>query len=186
MSKSNRAVLGIALPLAMTALVAGCGGSSGSSSKSNSDSEKPSSTHVASTTTTKTPSNANLIARGPSEISFIAKADAICRRTHERVAAVGKVTSPTTIKRLGPAIISEEKQGISSLRTLTPPSSLSTDWQTMLSDLDRLTVDANKIVIAVKINRNAAAQQAFMDSGQVQSKLSQTATKDGFKDCATT
>ena len=86
--------------------------------------------------------------------------------------------------RIGPAVVAAERQGLTDLRKLKPPSSLQADWTKILADLSLLTNNANKLVAAARKNDTASAQQAANDSTQRQAEIDKLAGRDGLTNCA--
>jgi hypothetical protein len=131
----------------------------------------------------------------PTRQSFVAQADPICRQVsivrNSANAAVNKA-SPSTAKeltvlaRVAPSVAADEQQAIAKLRTLTPPSSLSGDWHTLLTGMQQLAGDAGQIATGAKV-RNFTEVKSITDSGrQLRQQLTAIATRDGFAYCGRT
>jgi hypothetical protein len=131
----------------------------------------------------------------PTRQSFVAQADPICKQVSivrsSANAAVNHV-SPSTVKelsvlaRVAPSVASDEQQAVAKLRTLTPPSSLSGDWRTLLTGMQQLAGDAAQIGAGAKA-QNFSEVKSITDSGrQLRQQLTASATRDGFAYCGRT
>jgi hypothetical protein len=148
-------------------LAAGCGGSSGSSGST-------------SATTGK---------------GFIAQADPICKSVSDiRTAANEAVNkaSPSKSKelavlaRVAPGVASDEQRAVGKLRALQPPSSLSGDWHTMLTGMQKLADDAAQIASDAKA-KNLKEVESLTKSGRtLREQLTAIAGRDGFAYCGRT
>ena len=119
-----------------------------------------------------------------SRADFVQKANAICKRVNDQLAATGKVTSAADVQRVGPGVIAAERRGLSDLRALKPPADLAADWNRLLGDLSQLTTDAGKLLSAAKANDTAGAQTVAAASQQTQNEITALAGRDGLADCA--
>lgn len=114
---------------------------------------------------------------------LIAKADAICKDLNaEREGAKAVAES-----KLGPTILllgKHEQAAVTRLRKLRAPGSLSSDWQSILAadqTLAQYTLNYGSYIASHNI---VAARIQIRTAGEVQNRMKQTASEDGFKDCA--
>jgi hypothetical protein len=162
--------------------IAGCGGSSkastSSSTTSGASSSNTASTSAASSTSTTT-------ARPPaSSATFVAAADAVCRRYNDEIIALGaKNASAAEIKRIVPPTIAIEHATIRSMRALQPPASLAADWQRMIGFRQRLVNELGSLLADASNDKSAAEKSLAAAKGEAHTELTKTATAHGFKDC---
>jgi hypothetical protein len=154
-------------PIAMTlaVIVAGCGSSTGSSTSAGSRAE------------------------------LVAQADPICEQVAaERTAAnkaLEKVAHSTTkelqvLARLAPPIGVREQQAVARLRTLSAPSSLSADWQQVLTGMQQLAEDTTKIAADAKVGNLKHVEAVTASGRKLRQKLTTLAAHFGFVYCGRT
>lgn len=121
---------------------------------------------------------------GPTRAGFLAQANGVCQRANGQVAAAGQAKTPADVMREGPVVIAIEQRALAQLRAIQPPSSLRADYRQLLGDLGQLTVHVGELLAAARAQSTAAANQAAVASEQIQTQITQIATRDGLTQCA--
>ena len=120
----------------------------------------------------------------PSRADFVNKANAICKRVNDQLAAAGTAQTAADVQRIGPGVLAAEQRGLSDLRSLKAPTGLASDWKRLLADLSQLSTNASKLLSAAKASDNATAQRVGAASQQTQSEITALASRDGLSECA--
>jgi hypothetical protein len=164
--------------------IAGCGGSS-KASTSSSTASGAGATSSSNTASTSAASSTSTTGRPPaSSATFVAAADAVCRRYNDEIIALGaKTASAAEIKRIVPPTIAIEHATIRSMRALKPPASLATDWQRMIGFRQRLVDELGSLLADASKDNSAVEKSLATAKGEVHTELTKTATAHGFKDC---
>jgi hypothetical protein len=127
--------------------------------------------------------------------TFVAQADPICKQVSvERTtanAAVSKASPSKTkelavLARVAPGVASDERQAVVRLRTLTPPSSLSSDWHVLLTGMQQLASDATQVAADAKANEFKDAETVTSSGRHLREQLTAIAARDGFTYCGRT
>jgi hypothetical protein len=121
----------------------------------------------------------------------IAKADAICRRYNEQIAA-SKVQSTQAraevfmkeITQVIPAHAALEMKAIAELARLKPPASLARDWKSILTYRRILANELLALIGAAKRKDAKAISVLAVSKKREHELLAAVAARDGFKDCA--
>jgi hypothetical protein len=131
----------------------------------------------------------------PTRQSFVAQADPICKQvSSERSAAnaaVNKVSPSTTkelivLAKVAPSVAADEEQAVVKLRALTPPSSLSGSWNTLLAGMKQLADDATHTAVDAKAGKLEEVKSITASGRQLRQQLTAIATRDGFVYCGRT
>src|SRR5665811_446099 len=172
MSRCSTHVTGLLGTLAISLLVAGCGGGSSNAPGSGATVSAAASTQAASGQPTVTADDARLIA----------SADGICRRFNAQLTGESRAQT-SDIARTAPRNAAIESRAVGELSKLTPPASLASDWSQILAY--RRTLAQELVVLAQDARAgNAAGMRALAASKKkVRNELSRLAARDGFKDC---
>lgn len=126
---------------------------------------------------------------------LVAEADPICKQVSaERTAAntaVSNAKGSTTktlqaLARVAPPVAVDEHQAIARLRSLKAPSSLSTDWQKLLSGMEQLANDATAIGNDAKAGKYTDITALTASGRKLREQLTAIATRDGFTYCGRT
>jgi hypothetical protein len=131
---------------------------------------------TASTSTSKSPADAQLIAR----------ADAICKRLSDEIKATlpGKRDSNLELGRNALQHAALERKAASTLGKLTPPPSLAHDWAQILAYSRRLSSGLVTLSRYWKLDEKQGISAVAASKNQIHLKLSALASRDGFKDCS--
>jgi outer membrane biogenesis lipoprotein LolB len=124
---------------------------------------------------------------------LVAQADPICRQINDRVAAVNKSLGPVRnlrgaqtlhqIAQVGIGLATFEHQAVAQLSALKAPSSLSKDWQTLLSGMQQLANYTAQLAIEAKAKNATLGEETVAKSRTLQSQLVAVATNAGFQYC---
>jgi hypothetical protein len=124
---------------------------------------------------------------------LIAQADPICKQVNTRRAAanaalgnVANLKSARTLSqvaRMAAGIASFEHQAVVQLSALQAPSSLSQDWQTLLSGLQQLADNTIRLGAQAKAKNAKGGEKIITESRQIQKQLIALATHDHFRHC---
>lgn len=125
--------------------------------------------------------------------NLIAQADPICKQVNARVAAanaaLGHVTSLQGAKTLqqvaqaGIGLANYEHHAVAQLSALKAPSSLSKDWQTLLSGMQQLANYTAQIAIEAGAKNATLGDETIAKSRELHKTLIAIATHDGFQHC---
>lgn len=127
--------------------------------------------------------------------AFVAKADPICKQISvERTAAnaaLSKAGYSNTkalkiLARVAPGVASDEQQAVTRLHALQVPSSLTADWQRLLTGIQQLASDAQQIAVDAKANNLNGVKSLTASGRQVRKRLTTIAVRDGFVYCGRT
>jgi len=157
--------------VAAVALAAGCGGQG-----------KTQQTKSASVPRSSEPRTAH---ESAAAARLIAKADAICKRLNNKLAATASTGSEARqLARSAPRHAAQERRAVAELRTLTPPASLAADWTQMIAYRQTLLEELVELARYAKANNARAIQSLGASKKRVHQKLKELARRDGFKDCS--
>jgi hypothetical protein len=156
--------------LAAALSIGGCGGGSSTAAPSASD----------------TGAVAAAAPSSPEKARFVAAADSICKGLNAELAAnAAKNTSVTEIARVVPDHVKLERDALSKLGKLDPPSSLTDDWRRILGYRRTLANELAEIARVAGQHQDAQALKVLVASKKRMHKALQDAAKPlGFKDCA--
>jgi hypothetical protein len=127
--------------------------------------------------------------------TFVAQADPICKQVAIlRTAANTAVSkaSPSSSKelvvlaRVAPAVASDEQQALVRLRALKPPSSLTSDWNVLLTGMQQLASDTTQIASDAKAKKLKGVESVTSSGRKLRQQLTEIATRDGFTYCGRT
>lgn len=175
--------------IAMTLVIAGCGGGSKSASLSGGSNNAASATDAASATSSGSSDAATVPGGGPgktlSRSQLIAAADAICAKLNTAlVAAKDTIHTKADIVRVARRRAPAERSTVAELSKLTPPSSLTHDWRQILAARRLLVEEIDQAGEDAKTNNMEGVHRALVAATSVQGQMSTTARRDGFKDCS--
>ncbi len=173
MSGKNLAALVVAVTFVA---VSGCGGSSKSSSQSTSLSDSGKTTAP-----TRTPVKMAPLTRA----ALINKADAICFTVNAKRAST-KITSSQDYARFVPPLAAREQTASAELAKLTPPASMTRDWDQIVSSAKALADSTTKLGEYAKKYSFKEASKLLPLMEHTQQLMIATAKRNGFKDCAQT
>lgn len=167
-----------ALGLMLTTLAAsGCGGST------KSPSQATPTTQAASTASAEEVSHAQHQTPPLTKSQLIAKADTICRRVNAKRASI-IIKTPQDFPRLLPGLATYEYAAVVEMRKLTPPASMKTSWQKIITGA-KLTADAaaarGKYVTTT--NPDGMGPLSLTAAHTAQESLA-LAQREGFHDCS--
>ncbi|HEY5194654.1 MAG TPA: hypothetical protein VIJ39_12380 [Solirubrobacteraceae bacterium] len=177
-----------ALVLATTTLaISSCG----EQAKTTSDAGTPTSS-VASAPASSSSSGANEAANAPispkggrlTHQELVAKAEAICSRVNKKRATIA-VTSLQDYGNVLP-LAADEQTAAEELGRLNPPISMTSDWRTIVSDMQAVGYDTRKLGEASRANNLASARSEITSGNVSLTQMISVAKRNGFKNCATT
>ena len=156
----------LALAAGGIAVLTGCGGSSRVMATGAAASTRPSGSSAAS--------------------QLIARADAVCKRLNNEIAATppGMQDSPLKLSRNALQHAALERKAVSDLSRLTPPASLAHDWAQILADTRRLAAELTTLGRYWKLDEKQRISALGASKKHIHTELSAIASHDGFKDCS--
>jgi len=160
-----------ALVAAAMLAAAGCGGSSTAA---------PSGSAASRTEPTESRTSNDSAARS----RLIAKADAICRRLNRELAAAPSRLEARQIASSAPRNAALERRALAELGRLRPPASLARDWRQIIAYRRTLAEELAELGRYAKAGDVPAMKALGASKKRVHQKLSELATRDGFKDCS--
>ncbi len=173
----SRTVLAVSA-LAATALAAAGCGSSAKTEKTETTTAGNAATATAQTTPIKVATGTPL-----PRAQFILAADAICQRAKAQFAALGARSTAQLERALPQAAVYFASES-ESLSKLTAPSSMSHDWEQIVSDLHLTGEYTAAVAQHLKAKENAAATQFYAKAERTRKAADQLARRDGFKQCS--
>jgi hypothetical protein len=175
----------LAIGCALTAILAaallattGCGGSGGA--RPTGSTRRP----AGSATSRTVPAQSHSSSDPAAASALIAKADAICRRANHELAASPPHLEASQIARSAPRNAALETRAVAELAKLTPPASLALDFRQIIAYRRTLAGELIKLARSAKANDARGMQALAASKKQVHRKLSELATRNGFKDCS--
>jgi hypothetical protein len=115
---------------------------------------------------------------------LIARGDAICQRLNAEFSAAPPVRGPQDIARISPQRAAMERTVAAELSRLTPPSSITRDWQQIIAYRRMLAEDTIKLGEYAKANNIEGMRLVFYSSVSLQERLLATGKHDGFTNCS--
>jgi ABC-type Fe3+-hydroxamate transport system substrate-binding protein len=129
----------------------------------------------------------------PAQSKLIAEADPICAsasakraEANKRLGGVTSLSSPTTLASIAetaPGVSTYENEAVAKLRKLTAPTSIATDWQSMLAGLQQLAKATGQLGAYAKEKNVTAAEKLLTSTKATREQLLTIATRDGFANC---
>jgi hypothetical protein len=113
---------------------------------------------------------------------LIAKANAICRRVYIRRVAL-KITKQQDYARIEPQLAAYELAALAEMRKLTPPASMTSDWQQIIAGAQIIADLTKKFGEYAKAHELGRTRTLYSMAAKVPPSLA-TAKRDGFSDCA--
>src|SRR3984957_2519944 len=126
---------------------------------------------------------------------LVSHADPICKQVSTRRTAANeelRKAGATSAKglallaRVAPGVAAFEHQAIDRLRTLKPPTTLTNDWQQLLSGMQTLADDAGQIGEEAKAKKLKKIEAITSSGRSVRQQLTTIADRDGFVYCGRT
>jgi hypothetical protein len=115
---------------------------------------------------------------------FQQRANAVCAKYNDKIAALGNPSSPEEIPEFVKKGIPLIEQGLAELRSLNPPEEFESDYDRMLDETAKAIPAARQLADAAE-KRDAAAVQEALQAGQRAGAASdEIATKLGLDQCA--
>jgi hypothetical protein len=168
-----------ALVLVVSAFAAsGCGGSTKSSSQATSPAPVEPSSHTESTVQATTQANGKAL----TSAELIAKADKICGRIIAKVLSK-VVKTPQEAARVEPQNAAYQRTALGELGKLTPPASLASDWKQILTAIQLIIINTDKLGEYAKANNVKGMSTTLIAGMHVPRQMLTVAKRDGFKAC---
>jgi hypothetical protein len=89
-----------------------------------------------------------------SKADFVSKANAICTKVNNQIAALPKISSAQDLLSTGPKELAYASQGIAQLKALQMPDSIKSQVTQWIATLEQESAISNKLISAFK-NKNA-------------------------------
>jgi hypothetical protein len=172
-----------ALALAATALaLSGCGGSSKSASTTSSAASTPTTTNANVSVHLAPPIT---IASGPplTRAAWIAKGDAICTRTLDKLEATTAKTAEQLARLLPEAAVYDRTEA-NELSKLVPPTAMADSWAQIVDDLQKYGELTAKAAEYARVRNTNEGIPVFDSANRTQQELTTIAKNDGFKICS--
>ena len=167
-----------ALALAVVAVTASGCGSSKSTTTTTAAQTAASTTATSSTTPTTIATGTPL-----SRAQWITQGDAICESTEDKVNALAARTSAEVIDALPQAAIYYASEA-ESLGKITPPKSMTHDWEQIVNDIHLFGEYTNIVSQNIKQHHVAFSNELRAKIAKLQANMIGTAKRDGFKWCS--
>jgi hypothetical protein len=111
------------------------------------------------------------------------RTNALCEEVRTKLKAVGPAKTPQEFARLARKLAGFEQQELESMRKLTPPRSLASDWKQILEGVEEISVAAGTLSTELQLRHQKHAIAAFGHISKVQQRLSTIVKRDGFTSC---
>jgi hypothetical protein len=162
---------------AATFAASGCGGSSNTTSTASTSAEQ----------TPTTAAQTQPVYTGPrlTRAELIAKADLICARVNA-VRASNKITSKQSLAESAAKLSGAEQIALEEMSKLTPPVSLESTWNSMITGYKATATDIAKIKQAVSDGDTHEIRPLLTRSTVALHQTITEAKSAGFKDCGRT
>ncbi len=131
---------------------------------------------------------------GQSAAQLVARADPICEGTNaKREAANATLGHATSLKspsvlaglaKTAPGLAAYDSAAVAQLRKLQAPSSLASDWRSMLADLQQLAEDTARLGRYAGEKNVKGAESLLGSSRATRTQLVAIATRDRLTPCA--
>ncbi len=108
----------------------------------------------------------------------------LCEEVHAKLKAVGPAKTPKEFAQLARKLAGFEQQELESMRKLTPPRSLASDWKQILEGVEEISVAAGTLSTELQLGHKKHAIEAFTHISKVQQRLSTIVKRDGFTSCS--
>jgi hypothetical protein len=159
-------------------LLAGCGSSAKTTSSSSSG--------AATQTSPQTTSSANVSSTSPSaalsHAQLISRADAVCAKNNiTSKAATTKISTPAQLREVASERASVEQSALVDLAKLTPPPTLTSQWEAFLTARRKIVHALTEISEGGTVEKRGAAFTAFT---QAESKIFAEAKATGLQVCS--
>jgi hypothetical protein len=119
-----------------------------------------------------------------SQAEFQQRANAVCKKYNDRIAAIGDPTSPAVVPEYVDKGVPLIEQGLSELRDLNPPEDVEDDYDRMLAATEDGIPAIRKLGQAVAANDAVAVQEALQEVRRVSTTSNRLATTLGLESCA--
>jgi hypothetical protein len=133
-----------------------------------------------------TRSSGSLPSGGPlSRSELIARADAICLRLNNELAATAaKSVGMREIARVSPRHAALEQTAVMELSKLTPPASIARDWRQIVAYRQTLAEELALLGRYAKVKNARSVRALAVSKKHLHRQLTTVATRDGFKRCS--
>jgi hypothetical protein len=118
-----------------------------------------------------------------SRAQLVDRTDALCTRVQKKMKTVGPADGAQGLARVARKLASFEQQELESMRMLTPPTSLASDWKALIEGVEEISESAATLSTDVRFKQNKHAIEALKQIGQVERRVSVIVKRDGFKNC---
>lgn len=113
---------------------------------------------------------------------FVAQTDAICKRLLAQRKAI-KIKTQKEFAQALPRVGSYERTAFAKLGRLTPPASLASDWNQLVTSGQALAETTVQLGKYLRAHNAAAARLKFQSAAALSRAMSATAAQDGIKAC---
>jgi hypothetical protein len=124
--------------------------------------------------------------RALTSAALISQADAICYQVNAKRAS-SVITSKRDMVRILPKLAAYERAAVARMANLIPPVSMANDWKLILVNANAVAQETATLAQYANTNPHIlSGAPAIKTIVKAQEQLTQTARRDGFKDCAQT
>jgi hypothetical protein len=116
-------------------------------------------------------------------VNFVTQANTLCSNLNNQIAQLPAISGVASLTTTVPKELVVIKQGIASLRNLTPPTDKQTVVDQYIGQLQTEAVLSQKLVDAVKAGDTAQAKQIDVQGKALQSKSHASAKQLGLTEC---
>src|SRR5258708_2435668 len=95
-------------------------------------------------------SSSNSSSSAASRADFVAKANALCSKINTQIAALPPITTSADVLKLGPKEVSLVNQGITEMKSLTPPSGQTSAVNQYVAVLETQATLSTKLLAAFR------------------------------------
>lgn len=110
-------------------------------------------------------------------------ADALCAQVHAEVKSSGPAKTPQDFVRLTKKLAGFEQHALESMRSLTPPPALASDWKHMIEGAEEVAEDVGSLSTDAQLKKEKGEREALEHVLSVEKRITPIVEKDGFTEC---
>lgn len=118
-----------------------------------------------------------------SKAQLVRRANALCTEVQHKVRKLGPTKTTKELAHLARKLAGFEQQQIESMRQLTPPRHLASDWKQMIEAANEVAVNAGAISTDVLAKKQKQAGEALRQIGHIHEHILPIVKRDGFTSC---
>lgn len=118
-----------------------------------------------------------------SKAQLVRRANALCTQVQQKMKKVGSANTTQELAHVARKLAGFEQQQIESMRKLTPPAALASDWKQMIEAADEVAANAGTLSTDVSLKKDKQAGEALKQIGRIHERILPIVKRDGFISC---